>query len=136
MKGNGFASPKFRGGQNFIGLSTGAPRIRQRGPLLGVWGRSPSRKRLRGHGFLGFLQEKHSLKRSFLSKKDTRVAPSGLNATLLALLVDLRRSISIFVFRLVVTENISGGWGYDFGGLATPLMRGMHPPTSHFQKCF
>ena len=37
----------------------------------------------------------------FLSK-------SGLNPPLLALLVDLRYSISIFVRRLVVTEIISG----------------------------
>ena len=37
--------------------------------------------------------------------------PSGLNPPLLALLVDLRYSISIFVCRLVVTENISGGGG-------------------------
>ena len=38
---------------------------------------------------------------------DTRIPPSGLNPLLLALLVDLRYSISIFVCRLVVTENIS-----------------------------
>ena len=35
--------------------------------------------------------------------------PSGLNPPLLALLVDLRYSVSIFVCRLVFTENISGG---------------------------
>ena len=39
---------------------------------------------------------------------DTRVPPSGLNPSLLALLVDLRYSISIFARRLMVTENISG----------------------------
>ena len=36
---------------------------------------------------------------------------SGLNPPLLALLVDLRYSFSIFVYRLVVTKNISGGGG-------------------------
>ena len=59
----------------------------------------------------------------FLSKKDTRVPASGLNLPLLALLVDLRYSISIFVCRLVVTENIRGGGAISplppF--LATPL---------------
>ena len=45
----------------------------------------------------------------FLAKKDTRVPPSGLNLPLLALLVGLRYCISIFVCRLEVTENISGG---------------------------
>ena len=37
---------------------------------------------------------------------DTRVPPSGLNPSLLELLVDLRYSIGIFVCRLVVTENL------------------------------
>ena len=44
----------------------------------------------------------------FWPKKNTRVPPSGFNLPLLALLVDFRYSISIFVCRLVVTENISG----------------------------
>ena len=39
----------------------------------------------------------------------SRVPPSGLNSPLLALLADLGYIISIFVCRLVVTENISGG---------------------------
>ena len=43
-----------------------------------------------------------------MSKKDTRVPANDLNPLLPALLVDLRYSISIFVCRLVVTENISG----------------------------
>ena len=52
----------------------------------------------------------------FLSK-------SGLNPPLLALLVDLRYSISIFVCRLVVTENISGGQLPLLPPLATPLVK-------------
>ena len=46
-----------------------------------------------------------------LSKKDTQVPSSGLNAPLLALFADLRYSSSIFACRLVVTENISGDGG-------------------------
>ena len=42
---------------------------------------------------------------------DTRVLPNGLNPPLLALLVDLRYNISIFVCRLVVIEDISEGRG-------------------------
>ena len=44
-------------------------------------------------------------------RKCPPLLPSGLNPPLLALLVDLRYSISIFVCRLVVTEKISGGEG-------------------------
>ena len=109
----------FGGEQNFIGLSSGAHRIRQRGGNRGCGSETPSRRRLRGsggtapsrHEFLGFLQEKHSFQRSFfLSKKDTQVAypPSGLNPPLLVLFVDLSYSVSIFVGRLVVAENILG----------------------------
>ena len=60
-------------------------------------GSAPSR-----HGFLGFLQEKHFFQRSFLSKKDAREPPSGLNSPLLALLVDLRyciKLVPVFVCR-------------------------------------
>ena len=81
-------------------------------------GKAPNRRRLWGpggsapsrHEFLGLLQ-KHSYlaHRSFLSKKDSRVPPRGLDPPLLALLVDLRYSIGIFVCRLVATKNISGG---------------------------
>ena len=108
---NDVASPKFRRRQNYIGFFSGASRIRQRGcPSRRCDGEAPSRRRLRGsggkapssHGFLGFLQEKYSFSRIFLSK-------SGLNPPLLALLVDLRYSISIFVCTLVISENISGG---------------------------
>ena len=55
---------------------------------------------------------------SLRAPMDTRVPPSGLNPSLLALLVDLRYSISIFVCRLVVTENILGR---AIAPLATPL---------------
>ena len=100
----GVASPKFRGGQNYIGFSSGVSRIRQRGcPSRGCdgeassrrcEGEAPSRRRLRGsggkapsrHEFLEFLQEKYSFSRIFLSK-------SGLNPPLLALSVDLRLAL-------------------------------------------
>ena len=53
---------------------------------------------------------------------NTRILPSGLNPPLLALLVDLRYSISIFVRRLLVTKNISRGATAPFAlGLTTPL---------------
>ena len=88
------------GGQNFIGFSSGAPRIRQRGcPNRGYGGEAPS-----SHGFLRFCKKNTHFSIAFLSK-------NGLNPPLLALLVDLRYSISVFVCRLAVTENISGGGG-------------------------
>ena len=50
-KCSGAASPKFRGGQNFIGFSSGAPRIRQRGcSNRGCGGEAPSHRRLRRSG--------------------------------------------------------------------------------------
>ena len=51
--------------------------------------------------------ERHGTVPSLPAPMDTRVPPRGLNPSLLALLVDLRYSISIFIRRLVVTENIS-----------------------------
>ena len=63
----------------------------------GVWEQSPQPPRI-----FRVFAKKNSFLRSFLSK-------SGLNPPLLALFVDLRYSIGIFVCRLVVTENISGG---------------------------
>ena len=44
-----------------------------------------------------------------MSRKNIRELPSGLNLPLLALLVDLSYSISIFVSRLAETENIWRG---------------------------
>ena len=39
--------PKISGeGQNFMGWSSGAPRIRQGGAQPGVWGRSPGLKKI------------------------------------------------------------------------------------------
>ena len=52
--------------------------------------------------FQGFCKKNTHFSVVVLSK-------SGLNPPLLALSVDLRYNISIFVCRLVVTENISGG---------------------------
>ena len=117
------SQPKIWGGeeQNFIGLSSGAHRVRQwRRGSQQCGGEAPSRRKLRGsggrapsrHEFLGVLQEKHSFQRSFfLSKKNTQVAypPSNLNPPLLVLIEDLSYCISIFVCRLVVTENILRG---------------------------
>ena len=63
------SQPKIWGGQNFIGFSSGAPRIRQKGcPNRWCGSFAPSRRRLRGsgsgapnrHKFLGFLREKYS----------------------------------------------------------------------------
>ena len=72
-------------------------------PQPGLWGRSPQPPEAKG--VLGQSPQ-----------------PSGLNPPLLALSVDLRISISIFVCRLVFTENISGGEGIaPFAPLATPL---------------
>ena len=71
----GRSQPKIPGGgQNFIDLSSGAPRIKQEGAEPGCGGRAPSR-----HEFLGFLHEKHSFQQSFLSKKNSLVPSSGLN---------------------------------------------------------
>ena len=52
---------------------------------------------------------------------DTRIPPRGLNPSLLALVVDLRYSNSIFVCRLVVTENILRRAIAPLAPLATPL---------------
>ena len=90
------------------------PEFGKRRPQPGVWERSPQppeAKEIWGRASSRheFLQKNTHFSLFFLSKKDTRVPLSGFNPPLLALLVDLRYSISIFVCRLLVTENISGG---------------------------
>ena len=84
------------------------PRLRKDGHNRGCVGKTPSHLRSRGSFFRVFTRKNTHFSVVFLSKQDTRVPPSGLNPFLLALFVDLRYSISIFVCRLVVTENISG----------------------------
>ena len=65
--------------------------------------------------FYAFRKKNTHFSVVFLSK-------SGFNPPLLALLVNLRYSISIFVCRLVITENISGrGQLPLLSPLATPL---------------
>ena len=103
---SGVASPKFRGGgAKFYRLVQWRTQDSVRGATR-VWGLCPQPPQI----FRDFTR-KTLILAYFFVEKGQRVPPNGFNPPLLALLVDLRYSISIFVCRLVVTENISGEGG-------------------------
>ena len=115
------SQPKISGGET-IGLSTVQWRTQDWAKEVaqpGVWGQG-----FRRHDFLFFYKKNIHFRVGFLSKKETRVSPSGFNPPLLALLIDLR----FFVCRLVVTENILGGQLPPLlPPLATPLEMTISP---------